>query len=202
MSPNGATHPKARLLVASRKSRSQWVAPNGGGTGKWVAMNGERSNLTNRAIPAIVCRIPYRLSLSAMRSIITTLLCVLPLLGQSAALWHVGTCGSHQNATAVNIVAKSSPSTDDLVHRASCGHHHACTSSDQPTSSDHGLPAHDHDSDRCALCHWLASAAGLTLTKGPSLLAIVPTDNALLASSPAFKAPSLKLQRLRGPPLG
>lgn len=142
---------------------------------------------------------------------ISTLLCGLILIGQSAAWIHVATCdGDHGDGVSVAAV-DSSPEADLGGQVHCCAHHHAhCETAAAQTAEpagderDHssGGESHPHDSDRCAVCQSLFAASGVVASERP-----VPTGNLVeyrtwFGEVPAAASQCISLPHLRGPPIG
>lgn len=145
-----------------------------------------------------------------LRKTVSTLLCGLILMGQSAAWVHVATCdGNHAHPDSAlcdsRPVQNSAQSVDDHSHHC-CGHHHTHGhSGESPEGGDSGknsAPQPSHDSDHCAVCQSLASATGVVVAERMAPTADVLPERMVVVDSVVAQSLALSLPRLRGPPIG
>ena len=132
--------------------------------------------------------------LSLFRTILTSLLIGLMMLGNAAAWVHHGTCNDRTCQSVEADVASH-------CHKTHCCHARHVVSSKVPTSIG-GLDATEHDAKACLACQ-LAAAGGYSasldafeVNQGQRLVALVASfsEDTIVA----FSASQL---RLRGPPV-
>ena len=155
----------------------------------------------------IPCDLPLDLMISPLRPITAAILCVMTLIGPSAGWLHVVTCSTDQPAIAtraslghVHAIGhrEAGPAAESSGH-ACCRHRHA-PSAPADASDCPDTPRHHHDSDDCAICHWIASAVATPIAVDVPANTPLMVCDAAVAEVPAKALPTLSLMRLRGPP--
>lgn len=159
------------------------------------------------------------------RRFLSLLLIVALLIGDVAAVRHLGNCcGSARWEGAAADLASASVNSNrttsvatpadaaavaGVEYRRCCGHA-GCSRPGRPTAGTateierrHSQPDEPHDSDTCALCRWLAAARSACTVPVVSLGLTLPVDNRDGFGVCAFEPSPLFLPTLsrRGPPL-